>query len=87
MPTVGARRVERSRRGHNGLGVRLAGARCWRFTVGAWEARVERWPSSLEYLAQLTSPAPERRIIHAPHVFTQLEVAQGWCLHEIAEQG
>lgn len=62
-------------------------ARCWRFTVGAWEARVERWPASLEYVAQLISPAPERQIIHAPHVFAQLEIAQAWCLHEIAGQG
>jgi hypothetical protein len=62
-------------------------ARCWRFTLGAWEVRVERWPASLEYLAQLTSPAPERRVIRAPHVFAQREAAQAWCLDEIAGQG
>lgn len=61
-------------------------ARYWRSTVGAWEARVEQWPASLEYVAQLISPAPERQIIHAPHVFAQLETAQAWCLCEIAGQ-
>ena len=61
-------------------------ARCWRLQLGAWEARVERWPASLEYMAQLLSPAPERRIIHAPHVFAQMEAAQAWCLREITGQ-
>lgn len=61
--------------------------RCWRLTLGSWEARVERWPASLEYVAQLISPAPARRIIHAPHVFAQLEAAQGWCLDKIVSQG
>ena len=59
-------------------------ARCRRLRRGAWEARVERWPASLEYVAQLISPAPGQRMIHAPHGFTQRATAQAWCLHEIA---
>jgi hypothetical protein len=59
-------------------------ARCWRLMLGAWEARVERWPASLECTAQLIATAPGRRVINAPHVFAQMEAAQAWCLREIA---
>lgn len=56
--------------------------------AGAGERQgVERWPASLEYLAQLTSPAPERRVVRAPHVFNGLETAQAWCLAAIIGQG
>jgi hypothetical protein len=61
-------------------------ARCWRLILVAWEARVERWPASLEYTAQLIAAAPGRRVINAPHVFAQMEAAQAWCLREIAGQ-
>jgi hypothetical protein len=59
--------------------------RCWRLTLGAWEARVERWPASLEYTAQLIAAGPGRRVINAPHVFAQMEAAQAWCLRELAD--
>lgn len=62
-------------------------ARCWRLAVGGWEARVERWPASLEYLAEIISPAPERRVVRASHVFDDLTMAQAWCLRAIAGQG
>lgn len=61
--------------------------RCWRLTLGAWEARVERWPASLEYVAQIVAPAPLGRIIHAPHIFARRDLAQAWCLGEVARQG
>ncbi|NTU85511.1 MAG: hypothetical protein HGA45_40175 [Chloroflexales bacterium] len=60
--------------------------RCWRLMRDGWEACVERWPASLEYLAQLTSPAPERRVVRAPHVFNGLETAQAWCLDAMMGQ-
>lgn len=60
--------------------------RCWRLAVGGWEARVERWPTSLEYQAEVSSPAPERRLTRAPHVFPDQAAAQAWCLQVIAVQ-
>jgi hypothetical protein len=64
-----------------------ARARCWRFTIGGWAARVERWPASLEYLAEIISPAPARRAVQAPHVFDDRTAAQAWCIRAIAGQG
>lgn len=61
--------------------------RCWELVRDGWQARVGRWPGSLEHTAQVTSPAPARRVVHGPHVFAELAVAQGWCLEEIARQG
>lgn len=58
--------------------------RCWRLMVGGWEARVARWPASFEYSAEVTAPAPDRRITQAPHVFAGLDAAQAWCIQRIA---
>jgi hypothetical protein len=60
--------------------------RCWRLTVGGWEARVARWPASFEYSAEVTAPAPERRVTQAPHVFPGLDAAQAWCIQLIASK-
>ncbi|NTU82946.1 MAG: hypothetical protein HGA45_26865 [Chloroflexales bacterium] len=48
---------------------------------------MERWPASLEYVAQIVAPAPLGRIIHAPHIFARRDLAQAWCLGEVARQG
>jgi hypothetical protein len=48
---------------------------------------VERWPASLEYVAEVITPAPERQVIRAPHVFNDQTAAQAWCLQAIAGQG
>jgi hypothetical protein len=59
-------------------------ARCWRLNVGGWEARVARWPASFKYTAEVTAPAPGRRVTQASHVFPGLDSAQAWCIQTIA---
>lgn len=58
----------------------------WQLTVGGWEAQVKRLYASLEYTAQIISPAPEHARTQAPHIFSQLEAAQGWCIQAIASR-
>ncbi len=56
--------------------------RCWRRKLNGWLAQIERWPASLEYLAQLTSSVGT--VVRAPHVFTTREAAERWCQEETA---